>query len=179
MKIRTTPMRYAAAGPLAAIALTTASVSACGGSIPLAGPSSSSPTSGTSTINVCTLLPSSQVAAIAGDSVLQASPDQDDSFGDHSFACTYTLNSGTMIRILVEVTGSPDAFDANSTGLDGAGAIPLRRVPGVGTKAVASINGLAVLTDKDNILISGVPGEWSGDHAGDIKLARILIAALG
>jgi hypothetical protein len=48
-------------------------------------------------------------------------------------------------------------------------------VPGVGDKAVASADGLAALTDKDNILIGGV----SGEPAWDIKLAQILISALG
>jgi hypothetical protein len=174
MKIRTTPMRYAAAGPLTVIALTAASVSACGGSPQLGDPN------GGNTVNVCRLVPPSQVAAITGGTVIQAIPEQVDSFpGPNTFNCTYTLSSGDVIQILLEATNSPDIFAANTTGLDSAGAIPITSVPGLGDKAVASINGLAVLTDKDNIEINGVPGEWSGDHAGDIKLARALISAVG
>jgi hypothetical protein len=170
MKIRTTPMRYAAAGPLAAIVLTAASVSACGGS---------PPSGDLNGINVCRLVPPSRVAAITGESVIQVIPDQETVPGPSTFNCTYTLSSGDVIQILLEATSSPDIFAVNSMNLNGAGAAPVTSVPGVGDKAVASINGLAVLTDKDNIFISGVPGEWSGDHAGDIKLARALISAVG
>jgi len=164
MKIRTTPARYTVAGPLAAIALTAAAVSACGTS------------TGGSTINVCTLVPSSQVAAVAGETVVQATPEQLDSSPDpDSFLCTYGLSDGGNIQVEVEMTNSPDAFDANGRGLEAGGATPTVSVPGVGDKAVASASGLAVLTDKDNILILDV----RGDSAGDIKLARILISALG
>jgi hypothetical protein len=168
MKIWTTPMRSAAAGPLAAIALTAASVSACGGSPPLAN------SNGGSTINVCMLVPSSQVAAVTGQTVVQAIPEQLDSSPDpDSFLCTYSLSDGRDIQIEVEVTNSPDVFAANGRGLDGAGLTA--SVPGVGDQAVASADGLAALTDKDNILIGGVRGE----PAWDIKLAQILISALG
>lgn len=73
------------------------------------------------------------------------------------------------------MTNSPDAFDANGRGLEDGGATPTVSVPGVGDQAVISAGGLAALTDKDNILILDV----RGDSAGDIKLARILISALG
>ena len=170
MKIRTSPMRYAAAGPLAAIALTAASVSACGGSPPPGDPN------GGNTINVCTLMPPSQVAAVTGQTVIQAIPEQLDSFpGPNSFLCTYHLSDGRDIQVEVEITNSPDAFAANGRGLGAGGAAPTASVPGVGDKAVASADGLAALTDKDNILIGGVRGE----PAWDIKLARILISALG
>jgi hypothetical protein len=172
MKIRTSPMRYAAAGPLAAIALTAASVSACGGLPQLGGPN------GGDTINVCRLLPSSQVAAIAGGTVIQAIPDQETDSGPSSFSCTYTLSNGNVIQVLVETTNSPDIFDVNTINIDRPGN-PATSVSGVGNKALVSVNGLAVLTDKDNIVIHGASDEFSGDYAGDIKLARVLIAALG
>lgn len=174
MKIRSTPARYAVAGPLAAIALTAAAVSACGGSLPPSDPGGGTPPGGY--INVCTLLPSSQVAAVTGETVVQATPEQVDSFPDaNSFLCTYLLSDGSDIQVDVEVTNSPDAFAANGTGLDSDGATPTASVPGIGDKAVISANGLAILTDKDNILIVGL----FRDSVGDIKLARILISALG
>ncbi len=164
MKIRTRPARYTVAGPLAAIALTAASVSACGTS------------NGSHTINVCTLVPSSKVAEVTGETVVQAIPEQLDSFPDpNSYLCTYYLSDGRDIQVEVEITDRPDAFAANGRGLDADGAAPTASVPGVGDKAVASADGLAALTDKDNILIGGVRGE----PAWDIKLARILISALG
>jgi hypothetical protein len=170
MKIWTTPMRYAAAGPLAAIALTAASVSACGGSPPSGDPH------GGSTINVCALMPSSRVAAVTGQPVVQAIPEQLDSFPDpNSFLCSYYLSDGRDIQVEVEITNSPDAFAANGSGLNAGGAAPTASVPGVGDKAVASADGLAALTDKDNILIGGD----RGDPGWDIKLAQILISALG
>jgi hypothetical protein len=166
-------MQYAIAAPLAAIALTVLGLSACGGS------SGSGTNDSSSTINVCTLVPSSQVAAVGGGTVIQATPSQLDSWPDpDAFDCTYDLSNGQEITVEVEVTSSTDAFDANSRGLTG-GVFPVTSVPGIGNKAAASANGLAVLTGKDNIEITGVPGEQSGDHAGDIKLARILISALG
>ncbi len=111
---------------------------------------------------------------------MQAIPEQLDSFPDpDSFLCTYYLSDGLNIQVEVEVTNSPDAFAANGRGLEAGGATPTTSVHGVGDQAVASANGLAVLTGKDNILIVGVPGELRGDHAGDIKLATILISALG
>jgi len=175
MKIRTRPARYTVAGPLAAIALTAASVSACGGSLPSGDPNGGT-SNGSNTINVCTLVPSSQVAAVTGETVVQAIPEQLDSFPDpNSFLCTYYLSDGRDIQVEVEITNSPDAFAANGRGLDAGGAAPTASVPGVGDKAVASADGLAALTDKDNILIGGVRGE----PAWDIKLARILISALG
>lgn len=177
MKIRTTPLRYAVVGPFAAIALTAASVSACQASLP-ADPINTA-TSG-STVNVCTLVPSSQVAGVAGATVVQATPEQLDSFPDpNSFLCTYDLSNGLNIEINVEITNSPDAFAANGRGLLAGGATPVAAVPGVGDEAVASATGMAVLTGKDNILILNVPGEGSGHFAGDIKLATILISALG
>jgi hypothetical protein len=176
MKIRTTPMRYAVVGPVAAIALTAASVSACGA----LGHPDGGPPSGSPTMNVCTLVPSSQVAAVAGEKVIQAIPEQLDSFPDpNSFLCTYYLSDGLNIQVDVEFTNSPDAFAANGRGLEAGGATPITSVYGVGDQAVASANGLAVLTDRDNILILDVPGELRGDHAGNIKLATILISALG
>jgi hypothetical protein len=175
MKTRTTPMRYAVVGPLAAIALTAVSMSACGGGDPSGGTSSAG-----DTINICTLLPSSQVAVVAGESVVQATPEQLDSFPDpNSFLCTYDLSDGRDFEVEVAITSSPDAFAANSRSLLGGGATPITSVPGIGDKAVASANGLAILTDKDNIVITGLPGQYSGDLAEDIKLARILISALG
>jgi len=177
VKIRTTPLRYAVVGPFAAIVLTAASVSACRSSLP---PDPINTATSDSTVNVCTLVPSSQVAEVAGATVVQATPEQLDSFPDpDSFLCTYDLSNGLDIQINVEVTSSPDAFAANGTGLLSGGATPVTAVPGVGDKAVASANGMAVLTGKDNILILNVPGESPGHFAGDIKLATILISALG
>jgi hypothetical protein len=174
MKIWTTPMRYAVAGPLAAIALTAASVSACGGSPPPGNSNGGNSSSG-NTVNVCMLVSSSQVAAITGQTVVQATPEQLDSSPDpDSSLCTYSLSDGRDIQVEVEVTNSPDVFAANGRGLDADGA-GLTNVSGVGDKAVASADGLAALTDKDNILIGGVRGE----PAWDIKLAQILISALG
>jgi hypothetical protein len=172
MKIRTTSRRYAAMVPLAVIALTTASVSACGGPTPLAGPSSSPP-SGSRTIDVCKLLPSSQVAAVAGEKVVQAIPQEGPIGPPDQFNCVYFLSDDpSSVEVQVEETNSPDFFASNSATID---TIPHSSVPGVGDKAVASAIGLAVLTDEDNILIYGIPG----DQAGAIKLARILISALG
>jgi hypothetical protein len=172
-------MRYAIAGPLVAIALTAASVSACGGSAgggTNGGGTNGGGTNGGGTINVCMLVPSSQVAAVAGQPVTQATPEQLDSSPDpDSFLCTYYLSDGRDVQVEVEATNSPDVFAANGRGLDADGATPTSSVPGVGDKAVGSANGLAALTDKDNILIGGV----SGEPAWDIKLAQILISALG
>jgi hypothetical protein len=175
MKIRSTLMRYAVAGPLAAIALTAASVSACGGP-PSPDNSGGSNSTGSNAINVCTLVPSSQVATVLGQTVVQAIPEQlDSSPNPNSFRCTYSLSDGRDIQVEVEVTNSPDVFAANGRGLDAGGAAPTASVPGVGNQAVTSADGLAALTDKDNILIGGVRGE----PARDIKLAQILISALG
>jgi hypothetical protein len=175
MKIWTIPMRYATAGPLAAIALTAASVSACGGSS-LSGDSNGGNSNGGTTINVCTLLPSSQVATVVGQNVVQAIPEQLDSFPEaNSFLCSYYLSDGRDIQVEVELTNSSDAFAANGRGLDAGGAAPTASVPGVGDQAVVSADGLAALTGKDNILIGGDRGE----PAWDIKLAQILISALG
>jgi hypothetical protein len=170
-------IQNAIAGPLAAIALTVLGLSACGvsSSSSSTNDSSTSTDDSSSTINVCALLPSSQVAAVSGGIVTQATPDQLDSWPDpDAFDCTYYLSNGQWITVVVEVTSSTDVFDASSLGLTG-GVFPVTSVPGLGDKAAASVNGLAVLTGKDNIQVSGVPGEQSGD----IKLARILISALG
>jgi hypothetical protein len=180
MKIWTTRMRYAVGCPLMAIALMVASVSACGGSPSLGnsngGDTNGGNSNGGDTVNVCMLMPSSQVAAVTGETVAQAIPEQTDSFPDpNSFLCTYYLSDGRNIQVEVETTNSPDAFAANSRGLDADAAAPAASVSGIGDKAVASADGLAALTDNDNILIGGV----SGEPSWDIKLARILISALG
>ena len=174
MNTRTRPARYTIAGPLTVIALTAAGVSACAGA-----PHPGGGTPGGPTVNVCTLVPSSQVAAVTGEEVVQVIPEHLDSFPDpDSFSCTYTLSDGTYIHVVVEVTGNPDVFAANSRGVVGESGHGTS-VPGVGGKAVASRWGLAVLTEKDNIVIGGVPGELSGKYAGDITLARTLISAFG
>jgi hypothetical protein len=172
-------IQNAIAGPLTAIALTVLGLSACWGS----SNSSTNDTGGTdasSTMNVCTMVPSSQVAAVDGSPVAQATPDQLDSWPDpDAFDCEYDLNNGQEITVEVEVTGSASLFDASSLALTSGGASPVTSVPGLGDQAAASVNGLAVLTGKDIIEIIGNPGEQSGDLAGEIKLAKILISALG
>jgi hypothetical protein len=172
-------IKNAIASPLAAIALTVLGLSACGGSSG-SGANASSSTDNSATINVCTLVPSSQVAAVARDTVIQATPDQLDSWPDpDAFDCTYELSNGQEMTVEVEVTSSTDVFDASSLALTSGGAFPVTSVPGLGDQAAASVNGLAVLTGKDIIEITGNPGEQSGDLDGEIKLAKILISALG
>jgi hypothetical protein len=172
-------IKNAIASPLAAIALTVLALSACGGSSG-SGANASSSTDNSATINVCTLVPSSQVAAVGGSTVIQATPDQLDSWPDpDAFDCTYELSNGQEMTVEVEVTSSTDVFDASRLSLTSGGAFPVISVPGLGDQAAASVNGLAVLTGKDIIEITGNPGEQSGDLAGEIKLAKILISALG
>jgi hypothetical protein len=79
--------------------------------------------------------------------------------------------------VAVEVTGRSDIFAANSRGV--SGDTPLINVPGVGEKAVASINGIAVLTDKYNIEIMIVPLSEQSPYAGAKSLALTAVKALG
>jgi hypothetical protein len=169
-------MQNATAGPLTVIVLTLMGLSACGSSShtsnDVGGPDSRT------TLNVCTMLPSSQVAAVDGGAVAQAIPDQLDSWPDpDSYDCEYDLYNGQQVTARVTVTTS--GFDAFKLSLGEAGAVPVTSVPGLGSQAAESVNGLVVLTSRDIIEISGNPSERSGDPAGEVKLARILISALG
>jgi hypothetical protein len=171
-------IQNATAGPLTVIALTLLGLSACGSSSLTSNDVGG--TDSSTTLNVCTMLPSSQVAAVDGSAVAQAIPDQLDSWPDpDAYDCEYDLDNGQEITAEVTVTTSTSGFDAGRFGLGGGGAFPVTSVPGLGSQAAESANGLIVLTSRDLLEISGSPGQQSGDPAGEVKLARILISALG
>lgn len=137
-------------------------------------------------LDVCKLLPRSEVSSVTGASVVHASSAKLSAFpAPATHQCAYDLRDGQTI----EVTVMPHldkyyrrvGYAANSRSIE-SGATPVApvvRVTGVGDKAMASAVGLLALAGKDMILINGVPGEFAGHRAQDIMLARTLIGALG
>jgi hypothetical protein len=172
MRVRATSQRCATAGALAAVALM--AVSACGG-----GGSGGSGGSGVtpSTSTICTLVPSSQVAAVAKEKVVGTTGTQVQSSDPASYLCSYDLNNGNNVQVEVEVTGSSSGFSANKLGLAGGGAYTVSSLSGIGEQAAASTQGIAVLTSKYNIEITNVPGQQP-PYAGDKKLAEFVVNAL-
>jgi hypothetical protein len=168
MKIQTRPARYTVPGTLAAIALTAMSLSACGGLALSDG------SHGSNTVNVCTLVPPSRVEEVTDEQVTRAIPKQLGS-DPNSFLCTYYLYDGQYIRVEARISNSSDVFAADIRALTFNEVFYTARLPGVGNKAIEADDGVAALTDTDNILIIGNPGQ----SAWYIKLAKILITALG
>jgi hypothetical protein len=179
MRVRSTSSRCAVAGTLAAITLFALGISACGSGSGSGtgggGGSSSGVTPSISTI--CTLVPSSQVAAVAKDKVVNTTNTQVQSSDPASYLCSYNLDSGNNVQVEVEVTGSSSAFNANELGLEGGGAYTVTPVSGIGDKAAASTQGIVVLTSEYNIEITNVPDEQP-PYAGDKTLAEFVVKAL-
>jgi hypothetical protein len=174
MGIRGTSPRYATAGALAAIALV---ATACGGGGNGGGATvvaSFKPNAS----NMCHLIPSSEVAAISKSAVTQTTPaQQTDVDGPATYTCEYDLANGSDVLVEVEDSGSSEFFYANGNSVDGGTS--LINVPGVGKRAVASVNGIAVLTADYNIEIAIVPLSEQAPYAGAKSLALTAVKALG
>jgi hypothetical protein len=136
-------------------------------------------------LNVCKLLPRSEVSSVTGASVVHAASAKLSAFpAPATHMCTYDLRDGQSIQVMLmphlDKLYRGLGYAASSRGIEGGAtpAAPVVRVTGVGDKAIASAAGLLALAGHDMILINGVPGEFAGHHAQDITLARTLIAAL-
>jgi hypothetical protein len=168
------------AGLLGVLTATAMSVSACGVPLVAAGSGGAS-SSGSHSIDVCELVPPSQVAALTGHKVVHASHSRGAEYPyqkPNIFTCSYSLSNGNVIRILVEDDNSKLVFGANEANLN-ADAFTVARVHGIGEEAGGSNRGLAVRTDKNNLLItSDFLNQWNADPAGLIALARNMISAL-
>jgi hypothetical protein len=166
---------------LGAAIATVMSVSACGAARAGSGSSGAAAPADSQLINVCGLVPSSQVAAVTGHQVTHAAPSRADSSPDpDAFACTYFLSTGNAVGILVAVTNSKDVFVANERALYAGGAFPVTKLHGIGDQAGESALGLAALAGAYNIVISADrPGQFAGSPSGVISLAKNLISALG
>ena len=127
---------------------------------------------------ICTLVSSSQVAKVANQHVVNATGTQVQAADPPSYLCSYNLSNGSNVQVEVEVTGSSSVFDANRRGLTGGGAYSLSAVSGIGEKAAASTQGIAVLTSEYNIEITDVPDE-NPPYRGDKTLAESVDRALG
>jgi hypothetical protein len=106
-------------------------------------------------LNVCKLLPRSEVSSVTGASVVHASSAKLSAFpAPATHMCTYDLRDGQSIE--VQVMPHLDkyyrrvGYAANSIGIEGGAtpAAPVVRVAGVGDKAVASAVGLLALAGK-------------------------------
>jgi hypothetical protein len=138
------------------------------------------------TPHVCKLLLPSQVSAVIGQPVTQATGERIDEFPAPTGAdCTYNTSQG--LSIWVEVLPHLDAryrklaYGAAETSILGGQTelAPVVRPTGVGDKAIASGLGIAVLTGNVVVEITGVPQDSSGHHAQVIHLAQTLISGLG
>jgi hypothetical protein len=143
------------------------------------------PSQGSGPPDVCKLLPPSQVSAVTGNVVTQATGQHEDEFpAPAGAACTYGNRKG--LSIWVEVLPHLDGFyrknaylAASNSVIGGQGAAPVVMPAGVGDKAIASGAGIAALAGDVVIEITGVPQDLSGDHSQVIHLARMVISALG
>jgi hypothetical protein len=136
-------------------------------------------------LDVCRLLPRSEVSSVTGASVVHASSAKLSAFpAPATHMCTYDLRDGQSIEVTVMphldkyYRGVAYAANSRSIEYEATAVAPVVSVTGVGDKAIASAAGLLALAGKDVILINGVPGEFAGHHAQDITLARTLITAL-
>jgi hypothetical protein len=160
----------------AAAALAVLGTSACGA---VSGAAASH------SLNVCKLLPRSEVSSVTGASVVHAASAKLSAFpAPATHMCTYDLRDGLSIQVMLmpnlDKYYRRVGYAAGSTSIE-SGATPVApvvRVTGVGGKAIASAAGLLALAGKNMIVINGVPGEFAGHHAQDITLAKTLIAAL-
>ncbi|HET7012678.1 MAG TPA: hypothetical protein VFI65_02135 [Streptosporangiaceae bacterium] len=178
MTMRKCRGKHTVAGLLCAATLAL-TASACGTSGPGLGSSGAAPAD-SHMINVCALVPSSRIASATGRRVAHATAAHPDSWPDpDNFTCTYSLTTGTEVVILVQATNSKVIFGANESNLTGGGDYKVTSLPGLGDKAGASAAGLAVLTDHYNVLIdTSYPGQFAGNPAGIIGLARNLVSDL-
>jgi hypothetical protein len=181
---------------ISAVALAAAGLAACSSSsAPTAGPSSpaaspaapassaapaapaaSSPPAEPGGPNVCSVLPSAQVAAFTADEVEQVTRGQ---VGANS-ACTYVLSNST-IEVQVAPHGSSAGYPGFS-GLVSSGANPAGSavsVPGLGQQAIASNVGVAVQGAKYAYLVLNAHGQVPSQTASDYKMAKVLLSALG
>ena len=126
-------------------------------------------------------MPSSRVASVTGHRITRATPARLDSRPDpDTFDCSYSSSAGNDVRILVEATNSKAVFIANERGLSGGDVFSVTSLRGLGDKAGVSAIGLAVLSGSYNIVIdAGRPGQFAGNRAGLLGLARNLTSALG
>jgi hypothetical protein len=190
---------------ISAVALAIAALAACGGS-PAPPPSPSSASSagpagpaGTATSaaaaasapaasrgpgaaaagpDVCSVLTTGQVASITGEPVGRVTRGR----AGASSTCSYSLNRGAS-SIEVEVAPHPTPADYSGfSGLVTTGASPpgsARSEAGLGQHAVASSFGVAVQGARYAYLVLNAHGQVRNPLGSDLKLARILVAALG
>jgi hypothetical protein len=185
-----------AALTIGAVALAAAGLAACSSSsTPAAGssppastadpasspaPAASSP-SGAAALSgpdACSVLSTAKVASIVGESVGQATRGQ---AGANS-TCSYSISDGTIsIEVEVAPHGSPDGYSGFSqlvsTGADPAGSAISE--PGLGQHALASSYGVAVQGAKYSYLVLNAHGQVNNALGSDLKIARILVTALG
>jgi hypothetical protein len=191
---------------ISAMALAIAALAGCGGSpAPPASPSSASSagpagSAGTATSpaaaasapaaprgpgaaaaagpDVCSVLTTGQVASITGEPAGRVTRGR----AGASSTCSYSLNRGAS-SIEVEVAPHPTPADYSGfSGLVTTGASPpgsARSEAGLGQQAVASSFGVAVQGAKYAYLVLNAHGQVRNPLGSDLKLARILVAALG
>jgi hypothetical protein len=188
-----------AALTISAVALATAALAACGGRPgPPASPSSAGragsaaaaasaaaapaasrgPGAGAGGPDVCSVLTTGQVASITGEPVGRVTRGR----AGASSTCSYSLNRGASS---IEVEVVPHSTPADYSGFSGlvtTGASPpgsARSEAGLGLHAVASSFGVAVQGDQYAYLVLNAHGQVRNPLGSDLRLARILVAALG
>ena len=182
MRVRATSTWRATGGAIAAIGLAAAGVSACSsGSTTSAGSTGGTTSARVSGITlsagtVCTLVPASQVAAVARDKVANANGTQVQSADPASYLCSYNLDNGNNVQVEVEVISNASAFDASELGLTGGG-YAVTSISGIGENAAASSQGIVVRTSKYIIEITNVPDQ-APPYTGDKTLAESVVGGL-
>jgi hypothetical protein len=128
--------------------------------------------------NVCSVLTSTRVASITGDPAGPATRGQ----AGASSTCSYSLRNGAAsIEVEVAPRGGPADYSGFS-GLVTAGASPPGSAvsePGLGQRALASSFGVAVQGARYAYLVLNAHGQVSNPLGSDLKLARVLVSALG
>lgn len=115
-------------------------------------------------VDVCGLMPASNVAMMAGKAVDIATPDVTSGPGEHM--CLYSdTEGGNAMSIWVNATTGSQAYDAALASVGSAA----KQVAGVGDKAFSSVLGLQVLSGTTLIKVTGVD-----DVAAASELARTL-----
>jgi hypothetical protein len=194
-----------AALTISAIALATAGLAACSSSSAPAASSSSAPAAGSASSSapaasspgasspaassapgpaaargpdVCSVLTSTRVASITGDSAGQVTRGQ----AGTSSTCSYSLRNGTLsIEVEVAPRGSSAGY-AGFSGLVTAGASPpgsAASEPGLGQQALASSFGVAVQGARYAYLVINAHGQVSDPLGTDLKMARVMVSTLG
>lgn len=135
------------------------------------GPAAPDGTGGTDAANavdICGLMPASNVAMMAGKAVDVATPDVTSGPGEQM--CLYSdTEGGNVMSIWVNATTGSRAYDADLASVGSAA----KQVSGVGDKAFSSVLGLEVLSGTILIKVTGVD-----DEAAASELARTLLYQL-